>query len=276
MQWATTRGARPQVQLLLGALALTVILWFIPYLDLIAYPFRLFVTFIHESGHALAALITGTRVYSLGVSPNGAGVVYTSGGNWLGAMFVASAGYLGAMAYGTLLLVLIRRGVPARLVLYGSAIPILALTLRYGWGSAFTIVAGVALALALIAIGRYARPAIAHFLVALLAVQCIANALFDLRTLLFLSAPFGRGVGTDATNMARITHLPAAFWALVWMALALAMLVGALRLYVGRDSAPPPVPSFPRRTRTRTTRSPGNAPRPPREAPPWPPASERG
>jgi hypothetical protein len=197
-------------------------------------------------------------------------------------MFVSSAGYLGAMAYGTLLLVLIRRSVSPRAILYGSAVPILVLTLLYGWGTPFTLIAGVALAAALIAVGRYARPAIAGFLVALLAVQCIVNAFFDLRTLLFLSAPFSRGPHTDATNMAHITHLPAIFWVLVWTALAVAMLYGALRLYVGRDSDPVPIPSFPRR-RSRTTRpldplprSPRDVPRPPRETPPWPPASERG
>jgi hypothetical protein len=265
-----SRAARPQVQTLLIALAITLILWFIPFFDLLAYPFRLFVTFIHESGHAIAAILTGNRVHSLSVSPNGGGAVYTSGGNWLTAMFVSSAGYLGAMAYGTLLLALIRRGVSPRAVLYTSALPILALTLRYGWATPFTLVAGVALALALLAVGRYARPAVANFLVALLAVQCIVNAFFDLRTLLFLSAPFSRGVHTDATNMARITHLPAIFWAFAWTALAIVMLVGALRLYVGGEPGPAPVPTFPRR-RARTVSRPA-----PRDTPTWPPASERG
>ena len=283
MQWTTARNARPQVQVLLVALAITVILSFIPFLDLLAYPFRLFVTFIHESGHALAALVTGNRVYGLSVAPNGSGFVYHSSGNWLTSMFISSAGYLGAMAYGTLLLVLIRRGISPRAILYASAVPILALSLIYGWGTPFTVVAGVLLAAALFLIGRYARPAIANFLVALLAVQCIVNAFFDLRTLLFLSRPFAGGASTDADNMARITHLPAILWALVWTALAVVMLVGALRLYVGRDSGPAPIPSFPRRTRDRATRpltdlpvSPRDVPRPPRETPPWPPASERG
>lgn len=287
MQWATTRGARPQVQVLLIALAITVILWFIPFLDLVAYPFRLFVTFIHESGHALAALVTGNRVQSLSVSPDGSGFVYHTTSNWLTAMFISSAGYLGAMGYGTLLLVLIRRGVSPRAILYASAVPILTLTLLFGWGTPFTIIAGVLLAGALIAIGRYARPAIANFLVALLAVQCIVNAFFDLRTLFFLSRPFSGGASTDATNMARITHLPALFWVFVWTALAVAMLWGALRLYIGKESDPAPIPSFPRRNRSRTTatpsfdfddapRAPRTTPRPPRETPPWPPASERG
>ncbi|MFN8539535.1 MAG: M50 family metallopeptidase [Thermomicrobiales bacterium] len=144
--------------------------------------FRLYVAFIREERARDRGVTTGNRVHSLTVSPNAGGMVYTSGGNWLTAMFVSSAGYLGAMAYGTALLVLIRRSVSPRAILYASAIPILVLTLVYGWGSAFTIIAGVLLAAALIAVGRFARPAIAGFLVALLAVQCIVNAFFDLRT----------------------------------------------------------------------------------------------
>ena len=43
---------------LLGASALSIILSFIPFANLLVYPFKLFVTFIHEGGHALAALAT--------------------------------------------------------------------------------------------------------------------------------------------------------------------------------------------------------------------------
>jgi hypothetical protein len=108
-----------------------------------------------------------------------------------------------------------------------------------------------------------------------------------LRTLLFLSNPFSGGGFTDATNMARITHLPAIFWALVWLALAVAMLYGALRLYVGKEDAlPDPISTSGRRRRSRTVpsypdlsdvpSSPRTTSRPPRESTPWPPASERG
>lgn len=230
------RHARPQVQTLLIALAVTIVLWFIPFAGILTYPFRLFVTFIHEGGHALAALLTGNQVFGLQVAPNGSGLTYTSRGNVLAQMLVSSAGYLGAMAYGALLLVLIRRAVAARAVLTGSAIFVLALTLFYGLHNPFTIVAGLLLAAALLAVARYAQAIVANFLVAFLAVQCVVGALFDLRTLLFLSAPFS-GAHTDAENMARTTHLPALFWALIWMVLAVVFLVGALRAYARGGTA---------------------------------------
>ena len=45
-------------KLLVMASLLTVVLWFIPFAGVITYPISLFGTFIHEAGHAIAALIT--------------------------------------------------------------------------------------------------------------------------------------------------------------------------------------------------------------------------
>src|SRR5436853_329886 len=78
-----------------------------------------------------------------------------------------------------------------------------------------------------------ASHALAGFLVGFLAVQCVVDALFDLRTLLAISAPFAPGAHSDAAIMAQLTGIPAIFWALLWTGLALAMLAAALRAYAG-------------------------------------------
>ena len=227
------RDARPQLRTLLLALAITIVLGFIPLAGFLTYPFRLFVTFIHEGGHAVAALLTGGHVYNLQVAPNGSGLTYVALGGRLAQMFMSSAGYLGAMAYGAFLLILIRRAVAVRAVLYGTGAYILALTVFFGLSNLFTVVAGLLLGAALIAVGRYATLWFANFLVAFLAVQCVVGALFDLRTLVSLSVPLTAGPRTDADNMARLTGLPPIFWAIGWTILALVILVGSLRAYAG-------------------------------------------
>src|SRR5881628_763086 len=102
MKYKLSRDARPQAMTLLLAAVLSIALWFIPFAEILSYPFRIFVTFIHEGGHAIAALLTGNSVESLSIATNASGETYTSQGGTFSQMFVASAGYLGAMAYGAL------------------------------------------------------------------------------------------------------------------------------------------------------------------------------
>src|SRR5713226_7802668 len=132
MKYKLSQDARPQAMTLLLAAAISIVLWFVPFAEILSYPFRIFVTFIHEGGHAIAALLTGNSVQSLSVAMNGNGETYTTQGGMFSQMLVASAGYLGAMTYGALLLVLIRRAVAARVVLLCSAVLILVLTTVFG------------------------------------------------------------------------------------------------------------------------------------------------
>lgn len=232
---------------LLVAATISILLWFIPYAEILAYPFRIFVTFIHEGGHAIAALITGNSVSSLSVATNSSGETYTTQGGLISQLLISSAGYIGSMAFGALLLTLIRKSVAARFVLLGSAILVFGLTMIYGlfkplysgvaWsGIPFTLFAGSLISVGLILVARFASAKVASFFVSFLAVQCVLNALFDLKTVFFLSSPFALPVHTDAMNMANATGIPAIFWAVIWIVLALGILWFAMRLYVaGRD-----------------------------------------
>lgn len=243
MKLEISRDARPQATLLLTAAVISIVLWFVPFAEILTYPFRIFVTFIHEGGHAIAALLTGNSVASLSVATNASGETYTSQGGAFSQMFVASAGYLGSMAYGALLLVLIRKTIAARVVLIGSAAVVFALTLSYGlikpvvsgleWSAIpFTLLAGSLLTVGLVLIAKYASARVASFFVSFLAVQCVLNALLDLKTVFFLSSPFAPSVPTDAFNMQTATGIPALVWSAIWIVTAIGILGLAMRLYV--------------------------------------------
>ena len=115
MRYQLATDARPQARTLLFAALLTIALWFIPYANIVTYPFRLFVTFIHEGGHAIASLLTGNAVRSLTVAPNASGLTetYMTNAGLFTQTVISSAGYIGAMLFGALLLVLVRRTVAA-------------------------------------------------------------------------------------------------------------------------------------------------------------------
>ena len=82
----------------LAAIALvSVLFWLSPVLA----PFKIFVVFIHETGHALAALLTGGRVLSMVVTPWQSGYVESLGGH---ALIIASAGYIGSALFGGIML----------------------------------------------------------------------------------------------------------------------------------------------------------------------------
>lgn len=251
MNFKLSQDARPQAMTLLAATAISLVLWLIPFTWFLYYPFELFVTFIHEGGHALAAVLTGRSVEHMWVATDTQGLTVARGqGGFIADVLFSSAGYLGAMAYGALLLVLIRKAVAARIVLLVSGVYVFALTMIFGllkplWsfsglsGVPFTVLAGIFISVGLVVIARFASARVATFFMSFLAVQCVLNALFDLKDLFSLSSPFSSQlVHTDAVNMANITGIPAIFWAAFWILLALGILWFMMRLYVaGRDKS---------------------------------------
>ena len=247
MRYKLADDAKPQVKLLIIATIITIALWFVPWADYLVYPIRLFVTFVHEGSHALAAFLTGGSVQSLTIAADGSGAVYSAPSGWLGAIITSSAGYLGTTVFGVLLLLLIRWSVsPNKILLasgafvgimtvvFGLLSPIFNfLSVQVGFGSVlFTIFAGLVLTVALIALAKFANAKTANFAVAFLAIQCLLNSLLDLKTLFFINAPFsGSSIQTDAANMASATGMPSIIWVVVWIVLSLVMISIGLRVY---------------------------------------------
>jgi len=245
-KYKVAEDAKPQIYLLLIATVITIALWFIPYADYLVYPIRLFVTFVHEGSHVLAALLTGGSVESMSVSPDTSGLVTFRYTNAFSQLITSSAGYLGTTAFGVLLLVSIRRAYSARIVLTASAVFVGLMTLLFGlfaplwnvfsanvsFGSlAFTVFSGTLLTVGLLAIARYASARAAQFSLSFLAVQCVLNALSDLKTVFYASSPFSSPMQTDALNMANATGIPSLFWVLVWIGISVLMISIGLRVY---------------------------------------------
>src|SRR4051812_14505867 len=113
---------------LLIASVLTIVLMFVPFASIVTYPCNLFVTLVHESSHALAALATGGSVESITVSPDASGLTMTRGGSRL---ITLCAGYTGATLFGAVLLILLSKG-RMRPAAAFAAIFLLATALRFG------------------------------------------------------------------------------------------------------------------------------------------------
>jgi hypothetical protein len=221
---------RDSLNFLLIASALTIILWFIPMAFVLVYPLRLFVTFIHEGGHALAALFTLGSVRWLIIYPNASGETLTVGGI---APIIASAGYLTSTAYGASLLVLCRDGQNAKPVLILTAGLILILTAFFSVNT-FTLITGILLTAGIILIAIWSSKRVAHFFLSFLAVQCCLNALFDLNTLFLISATTNSH--SDARAMQGMTFIPSTIWAIFWLAISVITLLFALRTHYSSNN----------------------------------------
>jgi Peptidase M50B-like len=215
-------------RLLLFASLLTLALWFIPFAGILTWPVLQFVTLIHEAGHALAALATYGSVRRIALGWKGSGVTQVAGG-W--TLVVASAGYLATMLYGSGLLLALRRARNARLAAGFTAALLLIITVLFG-GNLLAWLVGLFFGVGGLLLAWKAKPKLAHFVMSFFAVQCVLNALYDLRVLVFLSAS-DPGVHTDAQLMATATDglIPAMVWALGWSALAVVMLGATLVIY---------------------------------------------
>ncbi len=201
-----------------------------PYGEYATYPLRLLITFLHEGSHALATLLTGGSVAGLGVSSDGSGLTLSQGGvGWL----VSSAGYLGTTLFGALLLRFLTRGVDPRKLLFatGIAVALMSLSCVAGMfhllqGSVFGLIWAAILAPALIFAGKKLPKEGAGFVAGLIGVQCVLNALFDLKNLFLLSAL--TNVHTDAQNMQKYTMIPAILWSILWILVSLGIIWGVL------------------------------------------------
>jgi hypothetical protein len=235
---------RGSFKLLIFASLLTLALWFVPFAGIITTPIRLFVTFIHETGHALAALATFGGVNRVLLDWNGSGLTYTRGG-W--GFVISSAGYLSTTLYGAALLLMLRRERNAKRVAIGSGVLLLIITVFFG-GNVLAWLVGLAFGVGCLFLAVRAKPRLVHFCMSFLAVQCLLNAFYDLRALMYLSA-FDPAFPTDARNMSQATggFLPPVFWAVGWVLLSAVVVVVTLAIYYRslRERAALPSVQFP-------------------------------
>lgn len=223
MDWQLFRRRALGMSLL--ALVIVLLLWNLPQLEFALYPFRLFVTFIHEAGHGLAAIFTGGRFLYFEVSANGSGLATTRGG--LRAA-ILPAGYLGAAFFGTGLFYITNRLPYPRVIAFGLGAGLVALSLLYGQTSRIALTVGTAFGVSLWLIGIFAKRYIIVLLLNILALMTALNAVLDM---VFLTqdttsrTPDGRILNDAAAFVQEIAPNTAPrLWAGLWAGFSLFML----------------------------------------------------
>jgi hypothetical protein len=220
----------------IGGLALLLALLWLSWHTWLVYPLKVLVVLFHELSHGLAAIATGGEIVGITVVAREGGLCRTLGGN---RFLTLSAGYLGSLAWGGLLLVAAARSRRDQAITAGLGVVLLAAALLWvrpllSFGFAFSVLAGAGL----LAAGLYLPAGANDFLLKAMGLTSIFYAVFDIQDDVLRRPHL---LESDAAVLAALTGLPTLFWGLLWMAIALAAAVGFLAL-AGRVYTPRAAP----------------------------------
>lgn len=201
--------------LIIGASIVTMLVYLVPFLGPLSYPFMLFSTFVHEMGHGIAAILAGGEFLSFKMWSNGSGVAQISGEfGRLSRAFIAAAGLVGPSFIATFYFMGAKTEQRARIVLGLSgiiAIFSLMLLIRNLFGIFF--IGGFA---GLCFIGAFYKPAIAQGLVAFFACELSLSVFARSDYLFKREAVTTAGLmPSDVSHIAEALFLPYWFWGIV-------------------------------------------------------------
>ena len=198
---------------LVGFLAYLAALWFL-WDTRILYPLKIFVVFLHELSHGIAAILGGGSIQRIEISPNQGGVCYCGGGI---RFLTLTAGYLGSLLWGVAMLLVVGAKRIWHLVsLAGLGVLVVTVSLLYV-RSGFGLMFGLMFGLALIAVARYLPSEIQTMTLTVLELTSCLYAVWDIKSDV-LNRP---EIRSDASMVAELTGVPTVLWGLLWTGIAI-------------------------------------------------------
>lgn len=205
-------ATRRRLRFLVGFSAYFAAIWLLWETPLV-YPLKVFVVFLHEISHGIVALATGGAIHRITLSPLLGGACHCPGGN---AFLTLSAGYLGSLVWGGVILEAGRRaGRRADRVVHlvgGGTVVITLLFVRGAFGLAFGILFGAALMLAARSMSNEANRTLLN---ALGLTSCL-YAVLDIKADI-LDRPL---LASDAAMLGDLTGVPTLVWGVLWITIA--------------------------------------------------------
>jgi len=204
--------------------------------------FRNLDTTIHEFGHAIVTLALSGRVMSIELYANHSGVTYSSVANNWSVIPISLAGYMTASLFAVFLFKMRARDNQRLGLQTMTLIGIVALVLfvRNEFGIMW-LVGFIALNIVMLAlVPRWLRDAY-YLLLAFLTLEESVMGPISL-VIYALQNPASAG---DATNLARVTFLPAIFWAGLFTVFSLLCAKSAIQAFLGRRRPRPAKPQQP-------------------------------
>lgn len=196
------------------------ILWNLPYIKYILWPFKMLVIAFHEFGHAITAILTGGRVKSISLDPNEGGVTHLQGGI---SALTLPAGYLGSSIIGALLTFCGFNIVASKVASIALAFCFL-LTIWWGkrdWLTILTILLAVGL---LVGCWFIANALALRFVVLFIGVMSSLYSVWDICDDLILR----KVNSSDASVFAKRYGGSSQCWGLIWSIISLLVMAGGI------------------------------------------------
>lgn len=194
-----------------------IVAYFISNVPFLGRYLAIFNTLIHESGHAIAALLLNGKVYSIKLFSNTAGEALTGQRGWVSSVIISYSGYTFSSITAYACFMLLHKGY-IRFILYSLlliALLNLILWIRNIYG-AIWLVSFIALCGWTLQSGSSSlQTNLAYFLSSVLLTQSVSSAL----QIFMLSIVRRRSAG-DATSLANYTKIPAIIWGFLFFAQA--------------------------------------------------------
>lgn len=210
-------------------MALTVVLYVVPYGHYVAYPLVLLSTYAHEMGHGMTALLLGGEFAAFVMAPDASGVAYVGvPESRLARAATAAGGLVGPALLAAVFFRLAKtaKAAHAGLLVFGIA-SLLAclLVVRSVFGWAF--VGALGATCTYLGINSTAR--VAQMLLAFMAVQ-LSLSVFSRASYLFADTS---GTGpSDVAQMADALFLPFWFWGVVCAGISVCVLAWGLETFL--------------------------------------------
>ena len=214
------------------AVALTVVLWFIPFGSLIIWPFTFLATWAHEMGHGIAGILVGGTFDRLEIYEYGGGRAFITGvpGGGIKSALISVGGLVGAPLLGAMFVALGVREMAGRVLLFLLAVTLLlsaVFLVRTVFGVAVSVIFAAVLGFCAYNLG----PQIRFLLVQLVGIQMSLSAVrgFDYLFSAYANFPTGR-VNSDVTSIAESIGGHYLLWGGLIFVFNALVLLGAFRV----------------------------------------------
>lgn len=190
----------------------------LPRIPVVGKFFNIINTGVHEFGHALMALLLDGEVHKIELFKDTSGATVTQTKHKAAAFLISLAGYPFAVSVGWLAFYLVQNGAAMGLVLGLSILFLLMLVfwIRNWYGALWVFLFTGITALLLFLDNALYTEYVAMFYAVMILTESVVSS-FLLTVLSFKDS----SKAGDATNLANLTHVPAAIWSLLFLAYTL-------------------------------------------------------